>query len=138
MNLSLQPTVINLVSLVSFHLGSTKRYFTDVSGAQIMTPLGLGVLQKPYIYIHIHILLFLTSGEFVRIPVRLTTVLHVKKSMNTKGNIIQVVPMKDGPKGLAIISDLASGVIRINKDTYGNSAQTNVITKIGQQISLVI
>ena len=138
MNLSLQYTVISLASLVSFHLGSTKRYFMGVSGAQIMTPLGLGVLQKPYIYIHIHILLFLTSGEFVRIPARLMTALHAKKSMNTKGNIIQVVQMKDGPKGLAIISDLASGVILTNKDTYGNSAQTNVSTKIDQQISLVI
>ena len=103
-----------------------------------MTPLGLGVSQKPYIYIHIHILLFLTSGEFVRIPARLMTALHAKKSMNTKGNIIQVVQMKDGPKVLAIISDLASGVIRINKDTYGSFVHTNVLTKIGQQISLVI
>ena len=103
-----------------------------------MTPLGLGVLQKPYIYIHIHILPFLTNGEFVRIPVGLTTALHVKKSMNTKGNIIQVVQMKDGSKGQAIILDPASGVIRINKDTYGNFAQTNVLTKIDQQISLVI
>ena len=103
-----------------------------------MTQLALGVLLKPFIYIHIHILLFLTSGEFVRIPVQWKTVLPVKQSMNTKGNIIQVVPLKDGPKGLAIISDLASGVIRTNKDTYGNSAQTNVLTKIGQQISLVI
>ena len=103
-----------------------------------MTPLGLGVLQKPYIYIHIHILLFLTSGEFVRIPVQWKTVLPVKKSMNTKGNITRAVQMKDGPKVLAIISDLASGVIRINKDTYGNSAQTNVLTKTGQQIFLVI
>ena len=138
MDLSLQSTVISLASPVSFHLGSTKRYFTGVSGAQIMTPLGLGVSQKPYIYIHIHILLFLTSGEFVRIPVQLKTVLHVKKSMNTKENITQIAQMKDGLKVLAIISDLASGVIRINKDTYGNSAQTNVLTKIGQQISLVI
>ena len=101
-----------------------------------MTQLALGVLLKPVIYIHIHIVPFLTSGEFARIPVRLTTALHVKK--NTKGNIIQVVQMKDGPKGPAIISDLASGVILTNKDTYGNSAQTNVLTKIGQQISLVI
>ena len=103
-----------------------------------MTPLGLGVSQKPYIYIHIHILLFLTSGEFVRIPARLMTALHAKKSMNTKGNIIQVVQMKDGPKVLAIISDLASGVIRTNYDIYGNSAQTNVSTKTDQRISLVI
>ena len=103
-----------------------------------MTPLGLGVLQKPYICTHIHILRFLTSGEFVRIPVQLKTVPPVKKSMNTKGNITQFVQMKDGPKVLAIISDLASGVIRTNKDTYGNSAQTNVSTKTDQQISLVI
>ena len=103
-----------------------------------MTQLALGVLLKQFIYIHIHILPFQTSGEFVRIPVQLKTVLHVKKSMNTKENITQVVQMKDGPKGLPIILDLANGVIRINKDTYGNSAQTNVLTKIGQQISLVI
>ena len=103
-----------------------------------MTPLGLGVSQKPYIYIHIHILLFLTSGEFVRIPVQWKTVLPVKKIMNTKGNITRAVQMKDGPKVLAIISDLASGVIRINKDTYGSFVHTNVLTKIGQQISLVI
>ena len=138
MNLILQYTVISLASPVSFHLGSTTRYFTDVSGAQIMTPLGLGVLQKQYIYIHIHILLFLTSGEFVRIPVPLTTVLPVKQSMNTKESITQVVQMKDGPKVLAIISDLATGVIRINKDTNGSFVHTNVLTKIGQQISLVI
>ena len=85
-----------------------------------MTQLALGVLLKLFIYILTHILLFLTSGGFVRIPVKSKTVLPVKQSMNTKGNIIQVVQMKDGPKGLAIISDLASGVIRINKDTHGS------------------
>ena len=103
-----------------------------------MTELALGVLLKPFIYILTHILLFLTSGGFVRIPVKSKTVLPVKQNMNTKGNIIQVVQMKDGPKVLAIISDLASGVIRTNYDIYGNSAQTNVSTKTDQQISLMI
>ena len=101
-----------------------------------MTPLALGVSLKPFIYIHIHILLFLTSGEFVRIPVQWKTVLPVKKSMNTRGNTTQVVQMKDGLKVPAITSDLASGVIRTDTDIYVNFAQTNVLTKTGQQISL--